>query len=210
MNATFDIFHGGAPGPRRRQLARIGAGIALSLVLHAVLLAVHRQPAAPVLPAPAAPLTVRLRPPPAPPVPAVRAPVPAGPAPAPRPAPRRQAAPRPSTAVIAVDPSIRRSSGDTYTVEPAPALPAQPEPPPAPGFDLDAALKTARKVANAPDPARVGTALERLPKPPLQTESKFERAIKSARRRDCREGVQGGLLAPIFLAMDKKDSGCKW
>ena len=49
-----------------------------------------------------------------------------------------------------------------------------------------------------------------LPKPPLQTESKFERAIKQAKRPDCKDGVPGGLLAPIFLAMDKKDSGCKW
>jgi len=51
---------------------------------------------------------------------------------------------------------------------------------------------------------------ERLPKPQLQTESKFERAIKAAKRPDCKDGVPGGLLAPIFLAMDKKDSGCKW
>ena len=49
-----------------------------------------------------------------------------------------------------------------------------------------------------------------MPKPPLQTESKFERAIKAAKRPDCKDGVPGGLLAPIFLAMDKKDSGCKW
>mgnify|MGYP003353657580 FL=1 len=68
----------------------------------------------------------------------------------------------------------------------------------------------ARKVANEPDPAKIGTALERLPPPPLQTENKFERAIKGAKRPDCKDGVPGGLLAPIFLAMDKKDSGCKW
>ncbi len=210
VNATFDILHGAAPGPQRRQLARIGAGIALSLLLHALLLASYRQPAAPPAPAPAEPLTVRLRPAPPPPQAEVRTPAPkapTAPASAPGPAPRRQAAVRPSPAVIAVDPDTRQSSGDTYAVEPAPAAPAEQA---APRFDLDAALKTARKVANEPDPAKVGTALERLPKPPLQTESKFERAIKSAKRRDCKDGVQGGLLAPIFLAMDKKDSGCKW
>jgi hypothetical protein len=99
------------------------------------------------------------------------------------------------------------------------AAPETPAPPSAPAtttqhFDLDAARSMARgmaaKLATEPDPDKVGTALERLPKPPLQTENKFERAIKGAKRADCKDGVPGGLLAPIFLAMDKKDSGCKW
>jgi hypothetical protein len=81
---------------------------------------------------------------------------------------------------------------------------------PAPHFDLDAARNVARRVANEPDPAKAGTALERLPPKPLETETKLERAINGAKRRDCKDGVPGGLLAPLFLMMDKKDSGCKW
>jgi hypothetical protein len=115
--------------------------------------------------------------------------------------------------VIAVAPEKRQSAEETFAVKPAPETPA---PPPAPTrhFDVDAARSMARgmatKLLTEPDPDKVGTALERLPKPPLQTESKFERAIKQAKRPDCKDGVPGGLLAPIFLAMDKKDSGCKW
>lgn len=191
------------------------AAIALSIAAHALLLAIHRRPAAPVLsPAAPVPLTLRLRPVP----PAVQPPPPLPPetAPLPQPAPRAQRPQRPartSRGVIAVEPAQRQSDADTYAVKPAPATPEPAEPPttaPAPRFDLDAARNMARTLANAPDPARAGTPLERLPPPPLQTENKFERAIKGAKRPDCKDGVPGGLLAPLFLAMDKKDSGCKW
>ena len=210
MNATRDLPYGAAPEHRQRM--RIGAGIAASIVLHALLLAWSRQPAAPAVPAPAQPLTVHLRaaPPPPPVRPTAQEPQPQPPA---APAPRTRARAAPARPVIAVDPAVRQSADDTYAVAPAPApAPAAADTPAgaAPRFDLDAARSTARKFANAPDPTKVGTALERLPPPPLQTESKFERAIKSAKRRDCKDGVPGGLLAPIFLAMDKKDSGCKW
>jgi hypothetical protein len=208
VNATFDFY---APGmPERRQLARIAAGIALSVLVHGLLLALYRQPPAPPLPAPQEPLTVRLREAPPPPVPVPQAeaePAPAKPArreTEPRQARPRQAAPRPPRAVIAVEPEVRQSSEETYAVPPAPVEA------PAPRFDLDAARSTARQVAKEPDPAKKGTALERLPPPALQTETKLERAIQGAKRRDCKDGVPGGLLAPLFLAMDKKDSGCKW
>jgi hypothetical protein len=36
------------------------------------------------------------------------------------------------------------------------------------------------------------------------------RAIGRAKRRDCKDGIPGGLLAPLILLLDKKDSGCKW
>jgi hypothetical protein len=204
---SFD--HGGyRPAlPDRRQSTRIAAGIALSLAAHALLLAVYRQPATTLPASPPERLTIRLQaaPPPADVKPAEAPPVPR--------APRRARKTRP---VIAVAPEQRQSTGETYAVEPAPATPA---PPSAPAtttrhFDLDAARSMARgmatKLANEPDPDKVGTALERLPKPALQTENKFERAIKGAKRADCKDGVPGGLLAPIFLALDKKDSGCKW
>lgn len=225
MNATFDFdtANPSLPAPERRQVVRIWAGVAVSIAVHAALLVWYRQPVVPPAPKAGEPLTVRLRAAPAPapvpepiPEPATppvrRAATPAVPKTAP--APRRQPAERPPRRVIAVDPATRQSAEDTYPVE----TPSEPPPPAAapdtpsssPRFDLDAARQTARLVANEPDPAKKGTALERLPPPPLQTENKFERAIKSAKRRDCKDGVPGGLLAPLFLAMDKKDSGCKW
>nr|WP_314544977.1 hypothetical protein [uncultured Massilia sp.] len=221
MNATFDFdtANPSLPAPERRQVVRIWAGVAISIAVHAALLVWYRQPAAPPAPKVSEPLTVRLRSAPvptpipepvqAPPVP--RADTPAVPTTAP--APRRQSAERPPRRVIAVDPATRQSAEETYPVEtpsePPPAT-APDTPSSSPRFDLDAARQTARTVANEPDPAKKGTALERLPPPPLQTENKFERAIKSAKRRDCKDGVPGGLLAPLFLAMDKTDSGCKW
>jgi hypothetical protein len=213
MTFALDNIDGGfRPAlPDRSQATRIAAGIALSLLAHALLLALYRQPAAPPATVPER-LTVRLRPaaPPAPP-PVDMAPAATPPVPVPR-AHKPARKPRP---VIAVEPETRQSTEETYAVKPAPEPPPQSAPAATtPHFDLDAARSMARgmatKLANEPDPDKVGTALERLPKPPLQTESKFERAIKAAKRPDCKDGVPGGLLAPIFLAMDKKDSGCKW
>ena len=206
LTFAIDQLDGGFQSalPDRKQANRIAAGIALSLAAHALLLAVYRQPVT-TLPA-AAPerLTIRLQaaPPPAEVKPAETPPV-----------PRAQRPAKKTRRVIAVTPEKRQSAEETFTVKPAPETPA-PVPAPTRHFDVDAARSMARgmatKLLTEPDPDKVGTALERLPKPPLQTESKFERAIKQAKRPDCKDGVPGGLLAPIFLAMDKKDSGCKW
>lgn len=195
-----------------RQLIRIAAGIALSLVAHALLLAIHHQPAslAPPAAAPQA-LTLHLQPI-APPAPApLIAPAPAT-VPATPVAPRAQRTARPARtappppSVIALEPAQRPAADDSFVVPPAPVDAA----PPAPRFDLGAARAMARKLADEPDPVRAGTPLERLPRPELQTESKLERGIKGAKRANCKDGVPGGLLAPLFLMMDKKDSGCKW
>ena len=214
MMLAIDHIDGGfRPAlPDRRQATRIAAGIALSLAAHAMLLATYRQPTTTLPAAPPERLTVRLHAV-TPPVPPPPLPVAIKPAETPAaPVPRAQKPVRKPRPVIAVEPDKRQSTEETYAVEPAPQAP--PPPAPAPHFDLDAARSLARgmatKLANEPDPDKVGTALERLPKPPLQTESRFERAIKAAKRPDCKDGVPGGLLAPIFLAMDKKDSGCKW
>jgi hypothetical protein len=179
--------------------------IAISLAVHALLLSIVRQPQPPARPAAATEaLTVRLRaasknPP---------APDPARPAAAPEvkatPAPRA----RPPRRIIAVPPAATPSREKPFTVDTPPAAPSAPAA--APRFDLDAARKAARTVANEPDPAKAGTALERLPPKPYETETRLEKGIKGAKRPDCKDGVPGGLLAPIFLAMDKKDSGCKW
>lgn len=209
---TAMIDHVPNPGaavlPDRKQMTRVTAGIAISLAVHALLLSSYRRPQAPALPPRASePLTVRLRAAPAPP-PVVEPAKPAlRPKAEPQPAPRAHAPRR----IIAVPPKTAPAAEDRLKVEPQPAAPpAEAAPAAAPHFDLDAARSVARQVANAPDPAKAGTALERLPPPPLQTESKLERGIKAAKRPLCKDGVPGGLLAPIFLAMDKKDGGCKW
>ncbi len=205
---TFAIDNIDGALPDRKQVDRIAAGIALSVLAHVLLLAFYRQPVTALPAAPPERLTIRLQaapPPPAPPVEVKPA----------EPIPRAQPPAKKTRPVIAVPAEKRQSTEETYAVKPAPDTSA---PPPEPAttrhFDLDAARSMARgmatKLANEPDPDKVGTALERLPKPALQTESKFERAIKQAKRPDCKDGVPGGLLAPIFLAMDKKDSGCKW
>jgi len=208
MTAMLEHFPntGFSPLLERRQMRRVAAGIAISLATHALLLAIYRQPQSPALPAATSePLTVRLQ---------------AAPAPAPSPEPLRSspqpdvqakpARPRTPRRIIAVPAQQQTSEEKTFTVDTAPPATPESAPKAEPRFNLDAARSTARRVANEPDPAKVGTALERLPPPPLQTETKLERGIKGARRPDCKDGVPGGLLAPIFLAMDKKDSGCKW
>ncbi|CDG86075.1 hypothetical protein GJA_5479 [Janthinobacterium agaricidamnosum NBRC 102515 = DSM 9628] len=35
------------------------------------------------------------------------------------------------------------------------------------------------------------------------------RSMSQAKRGDCKN-APGGLLAPLLMLMDKKDSGCKW
>lgn len=209
MNAVIDRFPG--PGfdalPDRKQLQRVAAGIAISLAAHALLLSIYRQPRPAALPAPAGePLTVRLRAEPQRPPVAEPAEPPVQPQVQTKPVPRA----RPPRRIIAVPPQPEAAKDKPFAVEAPPTPPVPADAAPVPHFNLDAARSVARKVANEPDPAKVGTALERLPPPPLQTESKLERAIKGAKRPDCKDGVPGGLLAPIFLAMDKKDSGCKW
>lgn len=80
----------------------------------------------------------------------------------------------------------------------------------APTFDLNAAKLSARQLAGQTRLGREGMANAQFPDPPLETESKLAKAISKAKRRDCKDGVPGGLLAPLFLMMDKKDHGCKW
>ena len=75
---------------------------------------------------------------------------------------------------------------------------------------MEAARRIARANAHLRDPGKEGTALAQFPEEPLQTESKLARAISKAKRPNCKDGIPGGLLAPLYLMMDKKNSGCKW
>jgi hypothetical protein len=80
----------------------------------------------------------------------------------------------------------------------------------APHFDAGAARNFARRIANDPDPAKVGTAVAQFPDHSYNPHTRLERAIGAAKRGNCKDGIPGGLLAPLYLMLDKKNSGCKW
>lgn len=202
----------GEPSPQRRN--RIALGVGVSLMLHALLLASYRNKPVSVDAEEATPrrsIAVWLRPKPPPPPPVLeRQPEPAAQAAAPKPAASAQRKRRERVIAITPEPAAP-STPDVFAVEPEPAKPVQEgKEDAAPRFDPDAARKMARKLASGPDPATAGTAVGQFPAKPLATETKAARAISRTRRRDCKDGLPGGLLAPLFLAMDKKDSGCQW
>ena len=202
--ATFAASGGGGfegdAGPATR---RILAAIAVSLAVHALVLTLQRETRRPIE-EPPRPLAVRLRPPPPPPpVPRVEE----TPAPALAPRPPRRARQDKRPPVIAVDPAPAPSQPDPFTVQQAPEPAPEPD---TPRFDREAARKMARSLANIRDPAKEGTAIGQFPDPPLETESRAARAIGAAKRRNCKDGLPGGLLGPLLILADKKDSGCKW
>jgi hypothetical protein len=194
-------------GQRRNGIA---VGLALSLALHALLLSTWRGShphAASDEAEQRRSIAVWLRPPPPPVAPAEEAPARTERAPLRRAPPRRAHAPAPAPRerrIIALPPSP-----DAPVVVEPPTPRAVPGPA-APHFDVDAARRFARRIADDPDPARAGTAVGQFPQKPLETETRAARAIASAKRRDCKDGIPGGLLAPLYLMLDKKDSGCKW
>ncbi|MGK5026800.1 hypothetical protein [Janthinobacterium sp. RB2R34] len=190
------------PGPARRRHIAPVVGVVL---LHVALLYGWRHAKPPPLPD-AGPrvesVTVWIRPPvvkalPPPPVAKV--------------APQREKKPvraAPSPRVPAMPAAEPVPNAITVAPSPTPADPLATE---APKFDMEAALKTARKVASERDPAKVGTAVGQIPDKPLRTETQLARDIASGKRGDCRTAYAGaGLLAPLVMLLDKKDSGCKW
>lgn len=205
---------GDQPLPQRRNIA---LGIAVSLLLHGALITLwrHVQPSVPPDTAPRVEsIAVWIRPlaakpPPPPPVEVIK--------------PKREAKPvsKPKLATARETPAAATApaaSPQAITVVPAsPATPAasadtfRQETPETPKFDMEAARKTARKMAGERDPSRVGTAVGQIPDKPLQTETQLARDIAQGKRGDCRTAYAGaGLLAPVLMLLDKKDSGCKW
>lgn len=184
-----------SPGQRR---GRVALGIAVSLAVHLLMLSawrakvVQEHSAEPVQPPRS--IAVWLRPPAQEPV---RKEEPAVAVTKPIPAPQARKPRR----VIAV-PRRDDDPPSAHIVQQG-AEPAQPAAGDAPKYDHDAALRMARQIAAEPAPG--GAARK-----PLQTESKLARSIAAAKRRDCKDGVPGGLLAPVLLMLDKKDHGCKW
>jgi len=202
--AGIGAFEGGTGRTERR----IVVAIVVSLAVHALVLNMQRRDVQRAPVQEPRPLAVRLRPPPPPP-PAPRVEQAPVPVPTPRPAPRppRRAQPATPPPVIAVDPVPAPSQPDPFTVQQAPQAAEEPE---APRFDHEAARKMARSLAHIRDPAKEGTAIGQFPDKPLETETRAARAIGAAKRRDCKDGLPGGLLGPLLLLADKKDSGCKW
>jgi hypothetical protein len=114
----------------------------------------------------------------------------------------RAAAPK---ALIALPQPAQEPSPNTFAVQPPPAEP--------PRFDPDAAHKLARSLANTRDPARAATAVGQLDTHPLypeETDTKLARDIASAKRANCLDGKNSGLLTPLTWLLDKKGSGCKF
>jgi hypothetical protein len=213
LNAVAQFYPDiGFPGELSRQRRnRIALGVALSLLLHALLLAAYRNKPTPIDAMDGAPshsIAVWLRPPPPAMPEREKEPEPAVRAAPPRHVPTEQ---RRRRRVIAVTPD----RAAPYRPEP---FAVEPEPTPAPAtgseaaprFDPDAARKMARQLATVPDPMRAGTAVGQFPAKPYATETKAARVISQTRRRDCKDGLPGGLLGPLIILMDKKDSGCQW
>lgn len=193
------------------------AGLAVSLLLHALLLLGYRPSSPPEQTPAARSLTVWLQPtrPPAPPILAQATPPTITPTPRTRaPQPRHEPA-RPPAAVTATP----------LTPPPSPAQHANPPTTPLPrendplyadqqpkNFDIEAARKAARKVTKEKDPAKAGTLTAQLEEHPLypeQSTNELAQKLEGARRPSCLKSG-GGLLAPLVWLMDKKDSGCKF
>ena len=215
MEFRMERNSGGQPLPDRRGVA---LGIAVSLLLHGALVYLWRHAQPPALPPAGAKvesIAVWIRPlaakppPPPPPADVVK--------------PQREPKPisKPKLATTRETPAAANApAAGPQAITVAPVSPATPaasadsikqETPETPKFDMDAARKTARKMAGERDPSKVGTAVGQIPDKPLQTESQLARDIAQGKRGDCRTAYSGaGLLAPVLMLLDKKDSGCKW
>jgi hypothetical protein len=186
---------------------RVLIGVGVSIAVHLLLMFAYRNTGTPVpafVPEPPSSIAVRILPP----LPPPRQAEPAPPAPSAAKAARsaRRSTPQSVIAVPALP--EQEAAPDAFTVEQA----AEPAPTPgeAPKFDMNAAKHTARELAGRTKLGIEGTALAQFPDPPLETETKAARAISRTKRANCKDGIPGGLLAPLFLMMDKKDHGCKW
>lgn len=226
--ADSAIRHGGAPLLLPASWSNLALGIAVSLLVHGLFIAFFRPgwapPAMQYLPPPPLTVWLRMEPPPAPletlppPVVLTEPVLPALPAIQPeirkeREHPRK-AEKKSRPAMTWVPPAVHDKPAPSSETE-APrqtgaADPFYPSPPAPVHFDAEAARRAARKMADEPDPARAGTPLAQLPPKALATETRLARNIRAAGRGDCKDGIPGGLLAPLLLALDKKDHGCKW
>lgn len=216
MSATLTLG-----GPARLRRPGMVWGIAVSVVLHALLIFGYRltSPQAPVELTPREAMTVWLVPPPKPPGPVVLKL---------EPPPVKQAQPRERDKKAEVARASKPAPAETAEEKPAQAItlpaPAPASNPPDPlyaeqqkqqqakQFDMNAALKTARKVANEKDPARAGLPVAQLDDHPLypeRTATELATKMEGAKRKSCLDQPGGNLLTPLFWLLEKKDHGCK-
>jgi len=185
--------------PYRTPRWRIAVGIVISLLLHAAAVVFVR------LPEPRnvadtrnwmTQVEVRIVPPAPPPEPAPE--VEQRPERVAVAEPRRQprrTEPRRDASKEESDTAVQPARESTLVLRPA-------EPSTTTHFDREAAKAAARDIAGE---------LETAPLKIRETrDEKLARQIQSAARPNCKDGIPGGLLAPLYLMMDKKDSGCKW
>ena len=216
MSATLTLG-----GPARLRRPGMVWGIGVSAVLHAMLIFGYRltSPQAPAELRPREAMTVWLVPPPRPPAPVVLKlePPPVKQAQqrerdkklevarASKPAPAETADEKPSQAITLPAPAPASNLPD-------PLYPEQQKQQQAKQFDMNAALKTARKVANEKDPARAGLPVAQLDDHPLypeQTGTELATKMEGAKRKSCLN-QPGNLLTPLFWLLEKKDHGCKF
>lgn len=191
---------------------RLAIGIAVSFAAHVLLVIAFRADAVfellPQASTPVESLIVFVQPkPPPPPEPQTR-PDPvvkrAKAVPAARPSVVPKQAPEPTAipeSVIATE--ALKPEQDPFYVQPAPQEKR---------FDMAAARMAARQVATTADPARADLPVGQFDKERnrVKPDDRVARAIAQAKRPNCKDGIPGGLLAPLLLLMDKKDHGCKW
>jgi len=181
----------------RQSFSRIAVGIGISLLLHVAAIIFLRLPEPRQATDPRSWLTeveVRIVPPPPVPLPAVE--------PASQPTVAAETRRRPPR-------NMQRQKKPTEQPEPAAQaahestlILAPAEHGPAPHFDREAAKAAARDIAGELDTSQAKLRETR--------DEKLGRKIQSAARPNCKDGIPGGLLAPLYLLMEKKDSGCKW
>ena len=186
----------------------MGIGFAVSLSVHlALLLALQQR-----VPAPAAPtegkraaIAVFL----APPEPAAPAATANPEAKAPSPAPHRpRMKSRPPATIQPAIPPPPAFAGSSPPAD-GPGV----EPPP-PSIDIEAARASVPEILKQLDREKTERPVDQVAANPLYGESEatpLGRKIAQAGRPDClKNGAPGGLLAPVFMLMEKKGTGCKW
>jgi len=203
MSATISFDR-----PARLRRPGIIAGIAISLVLHAVLLFGYRLSAPPTQPPPPRTMTVWLQPPAPPKVVARVEPPPVKAEPQRKREPRepartasRQRPPVPAAVAQQAQPSSEPQAITVLPREQDPLYADQREK----KFNMDEALKTARSVAK--EKAQPGTLTAQLESHPLSPEdhqTQLQKGVASAKKHDCLQaGAGAGLLAPLVWALDK-------
>ncbi|MTV38523.1 hypothetical protein [Duganella radicis] len=200
MHATISFDR-----PARLRRPGIIAGIAISLVVHAVLLFGYRLSSPPAQQEPARAMTVWLQPPAPPKVVAQVEPPPARPGPQRKREPREPARVAPRERAPAAQPAVEPQAITVVPREQDPLYADQQQK----KFDMDEALKTARSVAK--EKAKPGTLTAQLESHPLYPEdnqTQLQKGVASAKKHDCLQaGAGAGLLAPLVWMMDKK---CKF